>query len=192
MKNLICKLPENVFTIGMIVLVVLCASLQLFAQDDDFWVVYGRRMNYEVEIPCRFYYKKPVGKNIDFNFVDGRGNSINVLVVSFPEFTQEATIQSMASVPDAVFVEEMEATGGSVISVINRGITWYGGREYYFAYYTSTVSGAHGTFTLYHHTIAQIKDNTLVTLSYMCNFNDRVVEMPYIYRVMQSFKIKWG
>ena len=195
MNNITSNLLPRLFSIHgfskLLLLVALCASQNLFAQDDDYWIAYGKRMNYELEVPCRFNYKKPVGKNIDLNFVDDRGNNINVLIVSFPGLTEKITIHGLASIPDELFVEDMEGIGLNNVRVIKRGITRYGGREYYFAYYTTSASGGNGKSAHYHHQISQIKDNTMVTLSYSCDPIRKDREMPYIYRVMQSFKIGW-
>lgn len=187
MKNL----PNDFFARTLLVF-TLCTSQNLLAQDDAYWTAYGKRMNYEVEVPSRFYYKKPVGKNIDLNFVDDRGNNINVLIVSFPGLTEKVTILDLASIPDELFVEDMEGIGLNNVRVIKRGITWYGGREYYFAYYTSAISGTYGKSIQYHHTISQVRGNTMIMLSYHCDFNEKTSEMPYIYRVMQSFKVRWS
>ena len=189
MKNLICNLSASVFSI--ILVVALCTSQNLFAQDDDFRTEYGKRLSYEVEVPCRFHYKKPVGKNIDLNFIDDRGNNINVLIVSFPGLPEQVTIQDMASMPDEIFVEETEGIGMNDVRVINRGLTWYGGIQYYFAYHTSVTSGAYGKSTHYHHSITQIRDNTMVVLTYTCDFHKKDREMAHISRVMQSFEINW-
>lgn len=183
---------KPLFKIHSLLLILFLTALQTAHAQDDYRMEYGQRMDYTLEVPCRFYYKKPVGKNIDLNFVDAKGYNINVLILNFPDETAgQVDIETLANIDDVFFVEDLESIGLNNVQVIKRGTTWYGDAKYYFAYYTSTVSNKQiKTMVQYHHAIIRIVDNKLIQLSYHCDFSSKDKEMPYIFRVMQSFDIK--
>jgi hypothetical protein len=145
-----------------------------------FSTVKGKKANYSLSIPPGYQSKESIGANVDIKYVDGEGASIITVVRTLSSNVTNQDIRQMAQLSDADFKDQLESNGMENITVVKRGITEINGVTTYYAYYRDD--------RLYFHTITQSRFGKIINLTYTCEYARKDQYMPYIFRVVNSFK----
>lgn len=165
------------FYFSNIILFQDCVTAQI-----KFQTVSGNKGNYTLDIPPNYYLKESIGANIDLKFVNSDGASIITVVKKLPVGLAENFINAFNEVSDQQLVDQYESSGLENISILKRGFITINNVNSYFIYYTDGV--------LYHHSIFQWKNGINLNFTYTCEYKNKALFMPYIFRVVNSLKHK--
>ena len=145
-----------------------------------FNTIYGNKANYSISIPQNYYSKEAIGANVDLKFINSEGASIITVVRNLPFKISEKDIASLNLSSDQEFIDQLESTGLQNIRLIKKGLIKINGVTSYFSYYRDS--------ELYYHSITQFRKGKILNLTYTCEYFKREIYMPYIFRVVNSFK----
>lgn len=165
------------------------ALSSLIAQT-EFARVSGKKATYSIEIPDNFTYKPPIGKNIDLNYLDNQGNSINTVVMDLPPGIKDGDVSKVyMEITENEYAQGLESMGLTNVKVIKRGTIYINDIESFHYQYTTTVYYSGGIKDVrYHYVVSQFRNGKLLQVQYVCEFDKKDLHLPYINRVMRSLK----
>lgn len=160
------------------ILLLISFSSSIYSQT-TFKTVRGSKTNYSISIPSDYYVLENRG-NIDINYANSEGASINVVVKDLPEGVTEKDITEMSKLTNQQFINQLESGGIFNASVIDRGLIYINGVKSDFKCFK--------TDQLYYYSVMQFRKGKLICLTYTCSYDDRNNYIKTIKRVVNSLK----